>query len=269
MDLNKYFERIQFTDSPRVDLHTLTRLQQQHLLNIPYENLDVQLGRPLDRDINKTFEKIVIRQRGGWCYEMNGLLGWALEEIGFDVTYLAGGVNRAIRGDSAIGNHLVILVLLDGKQWIVDAGFGDGFFEPIPFETAHFSSRGFNMNLEPIENGFWRFSNHPFGGAPSFDFQPTPASTQQLDDACQWLQVDPESPFVRVLILQRFTSSGYDIQVGLVAKSVTTKGVETRLINDIEEFQRRLEIDFGILEDIKPIWSKLVATHEALFTDTP
>lgn len=79
---------------------------------------------------------------------MNGLLGWALEQLSFDVTYLSGSVTRSLRGDSALGNHLVILVKLKGKQWIVDAGFGDGFIEPIELAKAKFQQRGFDMQLE-------------------------------------------------------------------------------------------------------------------------
>ena len=57
-----------------VDLETLTMLHRQHLLAIPYENLDIHLGRTLTLDLAQIFDKIVHDRRGGWCYEMNGLI---------------------------------------------------------------------------------------------------------------------------------------------------------------------------------------------------
>src|SRR5687767_1260505 len=99
MDIQAYFDRVGFTGVARPDLATLKVLHRAHALAISYENLDVQLGRPVTTDPAAAFEKIVRRGRGGWCYEMNGLLGAALDEIGFEVTRLAGAVMRSVRGD--------------------------------------------------------------------------------------------------------------------------------------------------------------------------
>src|SRR5262245_14404995 len=118
MDLQAYFDRIGFTGTARPDIATLRALHRGHALSISYENLDVQLGRPVTIDPADAFDKIVRRGRGGWCYEMNGLLGAVLQEVGFKVTRLAGGVHRATRGPAAVGNHLVLLVDLDEGPWI-------------------------------------------------------------------------------------------------------------------------------------------------------
>ena len=96
MDLQLYLDRIGFAGASRPDLATLRAIHRGHSLSISYENLDVQLGRPLTTSPAEAFEKIVRRGRGGWCYEMNGLLAAVLEEIGFKVTRLAGGVGRRI-----------------------------------------------------------------------------------------------------------------------------------------------------------------------------
>lgn len=79
--LDRYFERIGYSGTPRVDLETLTALHRLHLESIAYENLDVQLGVPVPIDTSAAFEKLVTRQRGGWCYEMNGIPSWALDGI--------------------------------------------------------------------------------------------------------------------------------------------------------------------------------------------
>jgi len=266
--LSDYLKRIRFAGQPSVDLVTLKQLQRQHLLNIPYENLDVQLGRPLGRDPIDAFNKLVTRSRGGWCYEMNGVLGWALEQIGFDVTYVSSGANRAVRGDSALGNHLVLLVKLEGTQWVVDAGMGDGFIEPIELKAGRFQQRGFDMRLELQEDGYWRFHNQPFGGAPSFDFTADTADGALLDTQCQWLQVHEDSPFVRALVLQIFNETGYDIQIGLMAKTVAPEGVTARRIESIAEFEDRMANVFNLSDpDVQGLWPKLTATHALMFPD--
>ena len=124
MNLAAYLDRIGHGGPTRPDLATLKALHRAHLLAIPYENLDVQFGRPLTPEPAAAYDKLVTRRRGGWCYEMNGLLGWALGEVGFDVTRIAGGVMRGLRGDWAIGTHLVLKVMVEGRPWIADVGFG-------------------------------------------------------------------------------------------------------------------------------------------------
>lgn len=151
-DLEAYLQRIHFSGEPRPDLETLTAIHRQHLLTIPYENIDVQLQVPVDLDIERIFTKLVVNQRGGWCYEMNGLLGWALQEIGFDVRRVNGGVARSLRGDDALGNHLVLLVSLD-QPYIADVGFGDGVLDPIPLVQGPVLQRGFKFELEHLPDG--------------------------------------------------------------------------------------------------------------------
>ena len=74
------------------------RSARAHLLAIPYENLDIHLGRRVTLDPDATFDKLVDDRRGGWCFEMNGLLGRVLETLGFEVRYLSGAVGRAAHG---------------------------------------------------------------------------------------------------------------------------------------------------------------------------
>ena len=80
--LATYLERIGFYGSARSDLETPRALQSAHVRTVPFENLDVQLHRPVRLDLDSCFDKIVRRRRGGWCFELNGVMGWALREIG-------------------------------------------------------------------------------------------------------------------------------------------------------------------------------------------
>ncbi|MFT5774227.1 arylamine N-acetyltransferase family protein [Hyphomonas sp.] len=119
-ELAAYFDRIGFEYSPRADGATLCALCRAHINTIPFENLDVQLGRKTARSQAEIHDKLVSRQRGGWCYEQNGLMGWALDEIGFDVTRLVAGVMREQAGDGQLGNHPCLLVRLEGEDLLVD-----------------------------------------------------------------------------------------------------------------------------------------------------
>ena len=97
-ELRRYFARVGYTGSRETTLETLAGLHKAHLLTIPYENLDIHLGRPLSLDPSAIFARLVEARRGGWCYEMNGLFGCVLASMGFDVRFVSGAVDRVTRG---------------------------------------------------------------------------------------------------------------------------------------------------------------------------
>src|SRR5882724_6217434 len=152
MNCASYLDRIGIVGRPQPDLATLRRLQRAHLERILFENLDVQLGRPVTLDLDAAFAKLVTGARGGWCYEMNGLFRWALESIGFRVTPLTGAVGRRERGATAIGNHLALSVELDGPYY-VDVGLGDGPTEPIPLREGSYQQQWRALRLERLNDG--------------------------------------------------------------------------------------------------------------------
>ena len=94
MNLTEYLRRIGFDATARADLATLRELQRAHVHTVPFENIDVQLRRPVTLNTEEIYAKVVEGRRGGWCYELNGLMGWALGEIGFDVMRVSAGVMR-------------------------------------------------------------------------------------------------------------------------------------------------------------------------------
>src|SRR5690349_19977942 len=112
MNLDAYLARIAYAGPMRQDLATLTALHRAHLRAIPYENLDAIFDRPVTIERDANFSQLVLQKRGRWCYEMNGLFGWALAELGFKVSRSAGAVLHDVRGVDVIGNHLVLMVAL-------------------------------------------------------------------------------------------------------------------------------------------------------------
>lgn len=265
MDLRSYLDRIGFAGEARADLETLRRVHRGHVETIPYENLDVQFGVPVHRAPEAAFEKLVLRKRGGWCYEMNGLLAWSLEEIGFTVTRLAGGVHRQTYGDDMIGNHLVLLVELDGR-WIADAGFGDGLIEPVPLREGSFRTGPLHCTLEKIENGWWRYYNDPDGGAPSFDFHPDVQDESLLEHSCRRLQTDPQSSFVLNTVVQRWANDEHLSLRGRVFTKVSEAGKTSAIIPDAHAYTETLERDFNLnVPDAASLWPKICARHDEVF----
>lgn len=262
--LHAYFNRIGFDGAPRVDLDTLVRIHRGHAFHIPYENLDVQLGRDVTRDPQAAFSKIVERGRGGWCYEMNGLLGMALDRIGFKVRRLAGAVLRETRGDAAVGNHLVLLIDLGGETWLCDVGFGDGLTEPRRLVPGDFSVGPYACSLDRIEGGWWRYRNDARGGAPSFDFHEEVADERLLESSCQWLQSDTSSPFIQNAIVQRWAPNQFHGLVGRVLSVVDANGKSSHVIDTAEDYIDTLRRVFALdLPEATSLWPKILASRSA------
>jgi arylamine N-acetyltransferase len=267
--LDDYLARIGYRGPIEPTFGVLRDVHRCHLTAISYENLDVILEVPVDRDIARIFEKLVHDRRGGWCYEMNGLLDWALREIGFAVTRIAGGVMRAERGDLALGNHLVLKVDLDGEPWLADVGLGDGIFEPVPLEEGPFTQYGRDYRLEQLSPGEWRYHNRARGMPPSFDFFDRPADEHLLSLTCTALQEDPESMFRQNLVCQRMAVDGGVMLLGRVLTwHAPTR--PRRLLQSKAELRRVLTDTFAIqVPDLDGLWERVVARHAALFGNTP
>lgn len=265
MDLQAYLDRIGFQGAPRPDHATLKELHRRHLQAIPYENYDVLLGRPLTPDPEAAFDKLVTRRRGGWCYEMNGLLGAALEAIGFRVTRMAGGVMRVALGDQQVGNHLVLRVDLD-EPYIADVGFGDGVLEPIPLRAGEHQVAGYDFRLEPMDENWWRFHNHALGGAASFDFRLEPADPALLAERCQDLQTQPDSHFRQNSFTMRHTPDGLLQLRGRVLRKIRPGWHEDRVLASADELVSVLAHDFDLdLPEVASLWPEICQRHDALF----
>jgi N-hydroxyarylamine O-acetyltransferase len=263
LDLHAYLQRIGFNGTPRPDVETLRELHRCHLLAIPYENLDVQLGVPVSIDIDAIYRKLVLNRRGGWCYEMNGLLAWALDAVGFSITRLAAGVMRVVRGEAALGNHLALWVHLD-EPHLADVGFGDGALEPIPIRSGAIRQHGFEFSLEHLPDGWWRFHNQPHGGAPSFDFNDAPADMDLLARQCELLQTSPESPFTQLAVVQRHVPGGLAVMRGQVLTRISADGVDRQEVADQDAYTRVLSDVFALeLPDTALLWRKVKHQHAA------
>ncbi len=129
MDPASYLERIGYRGPLRPGISVLRALHRRHLYSVPFENLDIHLGRPIVLDQQRFYDKIVKDHRGGYCYELNGCFAWLLKRMGFRVSMLSARVARKDGGYSPEFDHMTLLVHLK-ERWLADVGFGDLFTEP-------------------------------------------------------------------------------------------------------------------------------------------
>ena len=124
-DLDAYFARLGYTGPREPTLATLRALQLAHLSAIPFENLDVLLGRGIRIDLAAVEDKLVRQRRGGYCFEQNTLFSAVLCALGFEVTPLLARVRWGIPPAQRTPlTHMILRVTLDGRPWLADAGFG-------------------------------------------------------------------------------------------------------------------------------------------------
>ncbi len=146
LDLEAYLLRIGYAGGLDPTIETLTALHRAHVLAIPFENLDILLGRPIRLDLASLQAKLIQGRRGGYCFEQNALFAAVLEHLGFDVTELAARVTMG-EERATPRTHMILAVDIAGTRWLADVGFGgDTLLDPISFESA-----------EPVHQGAWAF----------------------------------------------------------------------------------------------------------------
>lgn len=139
IDLPAYLERIGFTGELRPSAECLRELHLAHATHVPFENIEVLMGRPMPLDLPSLWKKLVEDRRGGYCFEQNTLFAAVLEEIGFTARRLAARVRMGAAGVRP-RLHMLLQVEADGRRWLCDVGFGgEALLVPIawlPGKTA-------------------------------------------------------------------------------------------------------------------------------------
>lgn len=258
--LDAYLARIGHDWPAAADVRTLFAIHRAHITAIPYETLEIQLGRENALGEEAFFDKLVRRRRGGWCYEMNGLLTAGLRELGFAVTRVAGAVARDALGPRAIGNHLVGLVD-HGRRYVVDVGLMDGPLEPFPLEERRWREGPLEFRLERLADGWWRFHNHAHGFARSFDFSEEPRELAWYQPICTALQTEDFSPFVQYAFASRRTPHGFlalrdashfQLHDGTLARREITSAADYRAA-----LAQILDVDLG--GELDALWRRMQA----------
>jgi N-hydroxyarylamine O-acetyltransferase len=264
VDLDAYLQRIGIPRRCAPDLAFLRRMHRAHLRTIPYENLDVLLGRELSVDSDRAFDKLVRGGRGGWCFEMNALFAGALEAAGYRVRILASVIKRDRRNRSEEGVHPLVLIDLD-QPYVADVGFGDGLREPIPLRSGLYRQGRLNFRLEPLDTEWWRLHNHENASIPYYDFTLEPVDRARLLTASEWLRTSSASPHLRNAVCQRHLDGGMVLLLGRGLCRLQDERTTVHLLDGADAYVASLRRVFGIdCPEAAALWPRICAQHEEI-----
>jgi N-hydroxyarylamine O-acetyltransferase len=203
LDLAAYLERIGYRGPVEPTRGVLDELHLGHVTKIPFENLDILLGRPIRLDVESLQRKLVRDRRGGYCFEHNTLFAAALEEIGFGVTRLAARVRFGTRGVTA-RTHMVLRVEADGEGRLADVGFGAGsILRPMPIDPGREVDQfGWIFRLADEDGTRVLQARRPSGWTDLYAFTFEPQYAVDYELANHYTSTHPSSPFTRTLTAQ-------------------------------------------------------------------
>lgn len=195
--LTAYLQRVSLTASPDSTLAGASALHRAHLLHIPFESLDIHLGVEITLDADRLREKLVGRHRGGFCYENNLLFAEALAAVGFQVDLLS----ARVAGNDGYGppfDHLVLRVELDGREHLLDVGFGEGFRSPLPVDGEwHEETPSAPYRVVP-EGAELRVENRDSDSViADYLVDLTLREASEFAEMCRYQQTSPDSGFTR------------------------------------------------------------------------
>jgi len=247
MDVAAYLARIGFTGPTHPTTETLRALHLAHLYSVPFENLDISLGRAITCDQERFYHKIVHLRRGGFCYELNGAFAELLRQLGFEVTLLSARVSRGDGSASAEFDHLTLRIDLD-QPWLADVGFGDSFLEPLRLRAGveqeqdghrfRISAAGDARIVErQISDGTWK---------SQYEFTLQPRQLRDFEARCQFQQTSPDSHFTRQRICTLPTPGGRVTLSDLKFIRTTGQIREERILPSEDEWRAALWEHFGV-----------------------
>ena len=235
MELGPYLNRIGVGASLAPDLETLCRLHAAHVAAIPFENLDILLGRGISLDPARLHDKLVVERRGGYCFEQNSLFLAILREVGFTALPMEARVRS---GSTTLRprTHMVLTVQLDGESWLADVGFGgDGLLEPVRVDdAAPVSCTGLTHRV--ITENKLRVLQLRHGDVweDQYAFALEPVYPVDFEMANWYTSTYPQSPFVRTLTVQRTTRDARYILRFPAFSEIRDSGTQTREIRRAE-----------------------------------
>ncbi len=248
LDPAPYLARIHFTGPIDPTPDTLRRLHLAHLRAVPFENLDISLGRKIICDEQRFLHKIIALRRGGFCYELNGAFAALLRTLGYNVTLLSARVSRPASSASPEFDHLALQVHLD-EPWLADVGFGDSFLEPLRLKDGiEQEQHGHRFRIAEVGNVMIVQRQDPAALWKSqYQFRLVPRQLSDFAPRCHFHQTSPESHFTQQRICTLPTTPDGRITLSDL-KFIRTRNRkrEERLLNDEQEWLAVLEKDFGV-----------------------
>lgn len=250
MDLQAYFDRIHFEGSTEASISNLQEIHRAHVRHVPFENLDIHYQHWITLDQARFFDKIVLRKRGGFCYELNGLLMQALTMMGYEAHFISGSV--FLPPQQSFGPylaHVAILVHFPTQSFLVDVGFGSSFPEPLPIEWNRVQTQqGVQYVLRPINEEEILIDRSFDEGStfmPMYKFKQTPRVLEDFQPLCEYHQTSEESPLYQKKLCSMATENG---RITLTSHHLTVTDHKNKVVQEVkneEDFQQKLKQYFG------------------------
>jgi len=240
MNVQKYLHRIGVGKTQKAPgITNLTYLMQQHLQAVPFENIDIHLKRPIELNTESLYRKIVTQNRGGFCYELNGLFIQLLQELGYTVHMISARVYN--QGKEQYGpefDHLALIVELSDDRYLVDVGFGDTFRTPLQIpqdEITDISGRHRLILKYNAGDTFilqqWKEDNW----VPEYRFELTYRELAEFEPMCLYHQTSPDSHFTQRMMCTLATENGR-ITLSDNSLIVTVEGKKKR--HQVSEYEK-------------------------------
>ena len=246
IDVDRCLERVGYRGSTEPTLYTLRSLQKAFLRKVPFENLDIHLGRKIELSSESIYEKIVSRRRGGFCYECNILCFDLLKALGFQVVYLSA---RMVKG-TAVGpeyDHMVLLVTLE-QDYLVDVGNGQSCREPLRIDgTNSASSEGYTYTVGTHGKDhalYYQQSNAEW--MPRFLFTINPRKRSEFSGMCRYHQTSPDSVFTQRHLVTIATAEGRVTLTDMLLSIAREGEIQERVVRSETEYSETLKQYFGI-----------------------
>jgi N-hydroxyarylamine O-acetyltransferase len=249
--LTAYLRRIGVERPPVLDETALGVLHRAHLMSVPFENLSIHLAEPISLAEGELIGKIVIRRRGGFCYELNGAFALLLQALGAQVARVAARVHSADRLGPPF-DHLALVVRLAGGSgpWLADVGFGSHSTYPLRYESR---------DEQDDPGGRFLLADTPAGdvevlrdGQPQYRIERRERDLADFTPTCWWQQTSPESHFTQDTICSRLTEDG---RVSISGRTLIRTSGGTRTEHQLESGDALLAAyhdHFGIILDRAP-----------------
>ncbi len=242
--LSDYLNRIHYNGNDiRPDLSTLMTLMRAQLQSVPFENTEVQAGKIPSLLAEDIYTKIVTNERGGYCYEVNGLFAMALTAIGFE-WYFA-GARPMFYPTRRPKTHLVVIVTIDGENYLCDSGFGGyGLREPIKVADGEMAQqRGDQFRLELSDDEYVLSSLVNGEWALQYGFALIPQEWIEFSLANYFNATHPDTIFTQKKLAVMQTPAGRKILV-----DNTLKRIEEGVVNESEvNYAEAAQEHFGLV----------------------
>lgn len=236
MDINAYLQRIHYKGDLYPNVETLRELQRHHLRAVPFENLDIHIDKPIELDIQKFYQKVVVHKRGGFCYELNSLFNELLKALNFQTKIISACVWNESTGFSPDYAHLAILVRISDVEFLTDVGFGSFTLFPLEINLKESQQDESNFyRISKLESNWLQvncMNNDKV--VPVYKFQSKRKNLRSFTDMCAYQQYNPNSHFRKGRLITRpipggritlsdqqlkFTGSGIEKNIPVSAKN--------------------------------------------------